>query len=104
VLARTLLVRSPNIGLKAYVALPVPAGTLDTAAGQPTAPGPRAGNVTTDPEVDMMVLIVSVGILLALVVTLTFMGRRERRTRDAIALDESGVLDARRHRDATGSR
>jgi len=52
----------------------------------------------------MMVLIVSVGILLALVVTLTFMGRRERRTRDAIALDESGVLDARRHPDATGSR
>lgn len=103
-LAKTLLVLSPKIGLKAYVALPLPAGTLDTAAGLPTAPGPRAGKVRSDPEVDMVVLIVSVGILLALVVTLTFMGRRERRTRDAVALDESGVLDARRHRGATGSR
>jgi hypothetical protein len=52
----------------------------------------------------MVVLIVSVGILLALVVTLTVMGRRERRTRDLIALEESGALDARRHNDSTGRR
>jgi hypothetical protein len=52
----------------------------------------------------MVVLIVSVGILLALIVTLTVMGRRERRTRDLIALEESGALDARRHNDSTGRR
>ena len=52
----------------------------------------------------MVVLIVSVGIMLVLVLTLTVMGRRERRTRDLIALEESGVLDARRHNDATGQR
>jgi HAMP domain-containing protein len=52
----------------------------------------------------MLVLIVSVGILLALVVTLTVMDRRERRTRELIALAESGMLDARRHNDATGQR
>jgi hypothetical protein len=52
----------------------------------------------------MVVLIVSVGIMLALVVTLTVMGRRERRTRDLIVLEESGALDARRHNDATGER
>jgi hypothetical protein len=52
----------------------------------------------------MVVLIVSVGILVALVVTLTVMGHRERRTRELIALDESGILDARRHNDATGQR
>ena len=40
----------------------------------------------------------------ALVVTLTVMGRRERRTRDLIALEESGMLDARRHNDTTGQR
>jgi hypothetical protein len=56
------------------------------------------------PEVDMVVLIVSVGILLALIVTLTVMGRRERRTRQLIALEESGMLDARRHNDTTGQR
>ena len=50
----------------------------------------------------MVVLIVSVGILLALVVTLTVMGRRERRARQLIALEESGMLDARRHNDTTG--
>ena len=49
----------------------------------------------------MVVLVVSVGILVALVVTLTVMGRRERRTRELIALEESGVLDARRHNAAT---
>jgi hypothetical protein len=52
----------------------------------------------------MLVLIVPVGIMLALIVTLTVMNRRERRTRDLIALEESGVLDARRHNDATGQR
>ena len=52
----------------------------------------------------MVVLIVSVGILLALVVTLAVMGRRERRTRELIALEESGMLDARRPNDATGQR
>lgn len=52
----------------------------------------------------MMVLIVSVGVMLALVLTLTVMNRRERRTRELIALDESGMIDARRHNDATGQR
>ena len=52
----------------------------------------------------MVVLIVSVGILFALVVTLTVMDRRERRTRELIALEESGMRDARRHNDATGQR
>ena len=52
----------------------------------------------------MVVLIVSVGILLALIVTLTVMGRRERRTRQLIALEASGRLDARRHNDTTGQR
>ena len=52
----------------------------------------------------MLVLIVSVGILVALVVTLTVMDRRERRTRELIALEESGMLDARRRSDATGKR
>ena len=52
----------------------------------------------------MAVFIVSIGIMLALIVTLTVMGRRERRTRDLIALEESGILDARRHNGATGSR
>jgi hypothetical protein len=51
----------------------------------------------------MAVLIVSIGIMLALVLTLTVMGRRQRRTRERIALDESGILDARRHNDATAS-
>jgi hypothetical protein len=51
----------------------------------------------------MVVLIVSVGIMLALVLTLTVMSRRERRTRDLIALEESGVLGARDHNDASGS-
>jgi hypothetical protein len=52
----------------------------------------------------MLVLIVSVGIMLALVVTLTVMDRRERRTRELIALEDSGMLDTRRHNDATGQR
>ena len=52
----------------------------------------------------MLVLIVSVGIMVALVVTLTVMDRRERRTRELIALEESGMLDACRHNDATGKR
>jgi hypothetical protein len=52
----------------------------------------------------MVVLIVSVGILVALVVTLTVMDRRERRTRELIAWEESGLLDARRHNDPTGQR
>ena len=52
----------------------------------------------------MAIIIVSVGILFALILILTIMNRRERRTRDLIALEESGVLDARRHNDATGSR
>ena len=51
----------------------------------------------------MVVLIVSVGILVALVVTLTVMDRRERRTRDLIALEESGTLDARRHNEPSHS-
>jgi hypothetical protein len=55
------------------------------------------------PEVDMVVLIVSVGILLALIVTLTVMGRRERRTRQLIALEESGILDARHYNQASHS-
>jgi hypothetical protein len=55
-------------------------------------------------EVVVEILIASVGFMVALVVVLTVMNRRERRTRDLIALDESGVLDARRHNDATGSR
>ena len=50
----------------------------------------------------MVVLIVSVGIMLALVLTLTVIDRRERRTHDQIGLDESGVLDARCHNDAAG--
>jgi hypothetical protein len=105
VLGETLLVRSPEIGLEAYVARPVAAGTLGTAAGPADgsqAPDPGTSGLT--PEVDMVVLIVSVGILLALVVTLTVMGRRERRTRELIALEESGMLDARRPNDATGER
>lgn len=52
----------------------------------------------------MAVLIASIGIMLALVLIRTVMGRRERRTRDLIALEESGILDARRHNDATGQR
>ena len=52
----------------------------------------------------MMVLIVSVGIVLTLVATLSVMSRRERRTRKLIALDESGMLDARRYNDATSQR
>jgi len=52
----------------------------------------------------MVVLIASVGIMLALVVTLAVMNRRERRTRELIALEESGILDARRHNDATRQR
>jgi hypothetical protein len=32
------------------------------------------------------------------------MGRRERRTRRLIALEESGMLDARRYKDTTGQR
>jgi hypothetical protein len=52
----------------------------------------------------MAVLIASIGIVLALVLILTVVERRERRTRDRIALDESGILDARRHNDATGQR
>ena len=52
----------------------------------------------------MAVLIASVGIMLALMLTLTVINRRERRTRDQIALDESGGLDARRRNDATGQR
>jgi hypothetical protein len=52
----------------------------------------------------MAVLIASICIMLALVLILTVMGRRERRTRDLIALEESGILDARRHNDATGQR
>ena len=52
----------------------------------------------------MVVLVVFVGIMLALVLTLTVINRRERRSRDLIALEESGVLDARRHNDATGRR
>ena len=52
----------------------------------------------------MAVLIASIGIMLVLVLTLTIMNHRERRTRDRIALDESGILDARRHNDATGQR
>ena len=51
----------------------------------------------------MAILIASVGVLVALILILTIMNRRERRTRDLIALEESGVLDARRHNDATGS-
>ena len=52
----------------------------------------------------MEIIFGSVGILVALIVILTIMGRRERRTRESIALDERGILDARRHNDATGSR
>ena len=104
-LAETLLVLSPEIGLKAYVALPVPAGTLGTAAGP--ADGSQAqtreGQRLT-PEVDMVVLIACVGILLALVVTLTVMDRRERRTRQLIALEESGILDIRRYNDTSDRR
>jgi hypothetical protein len=52
----------------------------------------------------MVVLIVSVGIILALVVTLSVLSHRERRTRKLIGLDESGMLDARRYNDATSQR
>ena len=52
----------------------------------------------------MVVLIVCVGTLIALVVTLTVMDRRERRLRRLIALEESGVLDIRRHDEASGQR
>ncbi len=52
----------------------------------------------------MEVLIASIGIMLVLVLTLTVMGRRERRTRGSIGLDENAILDARRHNDATASR
>ena len=52
----------------------------------------------------MVVLIVSVGILLALIVTLTVMNHRERRTRGRVELDESRILDARRYNDATAQR
>jgi hypothetical protein len=52
----------------------------------------------------MVVLIVSVGIMLALVLTLAVMNRRERRTRGRIGLDENGIVDARRYNDATAPR
>jgi hypothetical protein len=96
--------RAPTRSLEAYVAMAVPRRTLGVAARPPAAPGPRPGKVRTHPEVDMAVLIVSIGIMLAVVLTLTVMGRRERRTRERIALDECGILDARRHNDATASR
>lgn len=48
----------------------------------------------------MEILIASIGIMVALILILTVMSRRERRTRDLIALEESGVLDTRRHNDA----
>ena len=50
----------------------------------------------------MVVLIACVGIMVALVVTRTVRDRRERRTRELIALEESGMLDARRYNDADG--
>ena len=52
----------------------------------------------------MVVLIVSVGIMFALVLTLSVMNRRERRTRDLIGLDDRGILDARRYNDASSQR
>ena len=74
------------------------AAVADAPAGSADICGNRrvAAIVATrlDPDGEsgtMLVLIVSVGILLALVVTLTVMDRRERRTRELIALEESGM-------------
>jgi hypothetical protein len=50
------------------------------------------------------IVIASIGIMVALILILTVMGRRERPMRDLIALEESGILDVRRHNDASGSR
>ena len=52
----------------------------------------------------MGIIIGSVGILIALIVILAIMNRRERRTRELIALEESGILDTRRHNEATDQR
>ena len=52
----------------------------------------------------MEIILGSVGILVALVVILTIVNRRERRTRESTTLDESGILDARRHNDGTAAR
>ena len=51
---------------------------------RPAAPRPRPGKVRTHLEVGMAVLIASIGIMLALVLILTVVERRERRTRDRI--------------------
>jgi hypothetical protein len=51
---------------------------------RPAAPRPRPGKVRTHLEVGMAVPIASIGIMLALVLILTVVERRERRTRDRI--------------------
>jgi hypothetical protein len=119
----TVLVRSAEIGLKAYVGTPVPGRKLSTTTGSAGA-APRPGRpndcapslipaeyrlrhlpegTALEEGHNMEILIASVGVMVALILILTVMNRRERRTRDLIALDERGILDARRHNDATAS-
>jgi hypothetical protein len=55
--------------------------------------------VAASPEVVMEVFIASIGIVLTLVLILTVMNRRARRTGHRVGLDESGIVDARYHND-----